>query len=98
MTTASNALAQTLDTLRATDRIRSVTVSDDGERVTVACGCVYEDAEHPEDGFTADSYEAWAAASRLLKAHGLRHSDSAVDEIAGDRFDAVELWVFTPAA
>jgi hypothetical protein len=98
MTSPSPTLAQTLDTLRATDRIRSVTVSEDGERVTVACGCVYEDAEHPEDGFTADSYEAWATTERLLRAHGLRHSDSAVDEAASDRFDAIELWVFTPAA
>lgn len=94
----TDALTQTLDILRATDRIRSVTVSDDGQRVTVACGCVYEDAEHPEDGFTDDSYEAWAAASRLLKAHGFRHSDSSIDETADDRFDAIELWVFTRAA
>lgn len=90
-------IAQTLDTLRALDDFLSVTVSDDGERVTVACGCVYEDAEHPEDGFTADSYEAWAAACRMLGEHGLRHSDSSIDEAADDRFDAIERWVFTPA-
>lgn len=90
-------IAQTLDTLRATDRICAVTVSDDG-RVTVACGCVYEDAEYPEAGFTADSHEVWVAVCRMLGEHGLRHSDSSIDEAADDRFDTIERWVFTPTA
>ena len=63
----------------------------------MACGCVYEDADFPEDGFTADSYDAWAATSRMMQAHGFRHADSAIDEVASDRFDAVELWMFVRA-
>lgn len=88
MTTAT--LAQTLDTLRATACIREVDLSNDGQRQRVAIAYVFafNDPANPQGDYTADSYEAWAAAERMLRQHGFRHCDS-----AGDGCDFEDLWV-----
>ncbi len=88
----TDALDQTLNTIRNIDEVRRITMNDDGDRI-VACASVdYEDgmAGH----FTNATSAMFRRIETALAAHGFAHWDSEVDDIELDGRGAVEVWTF----